>query len=93
MENKTKMVYSLNLAAYISMRTCLTPEIYRDKEGLYYCVFPEIRGVAYAIREWKNSDLKVTIHEFLDIYRQLRQAIAEKRREEGDFNGSRKRES
>lgn len=85
MEDKKKMIYSLNLIAFVSMRTCLTPEMHRDEKGLFYAIFPETQGVKQAIREWRNPETEVNIHAFLDVYRQLRETIAEHRRKIGEI--------
>lgn len=74
---KEKRIYSLNLITYVAMRTNIEPEIYKDENGVFYATFPEVRGVAYAILDWKNPLCKVNIHDYLDEYRKLRDTIKE----------------
>ena len=76
-----KRIYSLNLIAYVAMRTNLTPTIGRDENGVFYATFPEVRGVAYAIRDWKNNKCNVEIHTFLNEYKDLRERISKIRKE------------
>lgn len=42
---------------------------------MFYAVYPEVRGVAYAIKEWKRSDCEVNIHNYLNVYAELRHRI------------------
>lgn len=72
-----KRIYSLNLIAFIMMETGLQPSINQDEKGMFYGVFPEIRGVAYAIKKWKSAKCEVEIHRFLNCYKELRDTIKE----------------
>lgn len=76
-----KRIYSLNLIAFISMKTNLIPEIKQDEYGLFYAIFPKTRGVAYAIKDWKKSKCQVEIHAFLNQYKELREIIKDMRGE------------
>lgn len=70
-----KRIYSLNLGAYIILKTGLAPELHIDKdngEGLVHMIFPESAAVDKAIAAYKqDSDL----HNFLQAYNELRLAI------------------
>lgn len=68
-----KRVYSLNLAAYIQMATGIEPDLGTEYEKqLVYCIFPECEGVSAAIREYKADK---SLHDYLQAYADLRQAI------------------
>lgn len=74
-----KRIYSLNLAAYIQMKTAIEPTLdidYSDGNGLVHCVFPECEGVSAAIREYKKDN---ALHQFLQSYSELREQIKEAR--------------
>lgn len=74
-----KRIYSLNLAAYIQMKTAIEPTLdidYSDGNGLVYCIFPECEGVSAAIREYKKDE---ALHQFLQSYSELREQIKEAR--------------
>lgn len=74
-----KRIYSLNLAAYIQMKTAIEPTLdidYSDGNGLVHCIFPECEGVSAAIREYKKDE---ALHQFLQSYAELRAQIKEAR--------------
>lgn len=71
----SKRIYSLNLAAFITMETGIEPELdidITDGNGLVHCVFPECDKVADAIRNYKRDK---ELHEFLQTYADLREKI------------------
>lgn len=74
---KEKRIYSLNLIAYITYKTNIQPDMRLDEDGKYYGLFPETRGIAWAITEFRKDNCKVRIHEFLQKYRDLRMMINE----------------
>jgi predicted RNase H-like HicB family nuclease len=59
------------------MKTNLKPDIKQDENGVFYAIFPEARGVAYAIKDFKKSKCNVEIHAFLNAYKELRDTIKE----------------
>lgn len=77
-----RVCYSLNLAAYIAYKTGMQPDVIKDSNGLYYCVYPESQVVRDCLTDWKDADLKLTIHDYLNCYADIRKAIAAKRSEE-----------
>lgn len=79
-----RIFYSLNLAAYVNYKTGLKPDIIQDDEGLYYCVYPENEVIRDCLTEWKNADLQLTIHDYLNCYAEIRKAIAAKRKSRGE---------
>ena len=72
-----KRIYSLNLIAFVQFRTRVRPQLGRDDNGVFYAVFPESQGVGRAIREWKQIGCTVEIHQFLNVYGELRARIKE----------------
>lgn len=42
---------------------------------MFYAVYPEVHGVATAIRKWKNPDCEIKIHDYLNVYAELRHRI------------------
>lgn len=57
-----------------------TPQFSKEEnEELYFAQFPETPEVEKAINEWKNADLNVNIHKYLNYYKQLRLAIRKMR--------------
>lgn len=72
-----KRIYSLNLAAYISLTTGLQPVYFNDEEnGLYYCVFPQCEQVINAIAAFRSPDTTVNLHSYLSVFKGLREKIA-----------------
>ena len=82
---KEKRIYSLNLIAYITYKTNVMPVLRLDEEGKYYGLFPETRGIAWAITEFRRDNCKVYLHSFLQNYKELRLAINQLK--EGNSNG------
>lgn len=70
-----KRIYSLNLIAYIFLKTDLEPDIYADENNMFYAVFPECRGVAYAIKTYRQYECYVEIHSYLNCYKVIRERI------------------
>ena len=81
--DREKRIYSLNLIVYVILKTQIEPAFYME-ENVVYAVFPECRGVAYAIRDFKKEECEVELHKFLNIYRDIRDKIADMR---GKNNG------
>lgn len=77
-----RICYSLNLAAFIAFKTGQQPDVIKDSNGLYYCVYPESQEIRDCLTEWKNPDLVISIHDYLNKYAEIRKAIAAKRRED-----------
>lgn len=70
-----KRMYSLNLAAYVQMRTGIEPDLeidYSDGNGLVHMTFPECEAVSAAIAEYRND---AALHQFLQSYADLREQI------------------
>lgn len=63
------------MMTYIILRTDLTPQLVLDENGMAYAIFPECRGVTYAIRDFRQDKCKVEIHSFLTIYKQIKDKI------------------
>lgn len=76
-----RICYSLNLAAFINYKTGMTPDVVKDSNGLYFCVYPENQVVRDCLTEWKDAGLQLTIHDYLNCYAEIRKVIAAKRRE------------
>lgn len=76
---KVKKVYSLNLITFLMSRG-FDPKIIReDGEDLYYAVFDDNTAFKSAIGEWKQEDLQVEIHKYLNCYKVLRETIKQMR--------------
>lgn len=70
-----KRMYSLNLAAYVQMKTGIEPELeidYSDGNGLVYMTYPECEVVSSAINEYRTD---AALHQFLQSYADLREQI------------------
>ena len=73
--NSNKHIYSLNLMAFIQYRTGIKPTLYMEDGGLFYATFPEGGVVGQAITEYRDSDVEVNLHNFLNVYKTLRDEI------------------
>ena len=74
MINKYK-VYSLNLAAYLSM--CgFSGKIEQDIEGKNYYIFPQDAYVAQAVEEYRRNTTMVNLSAFLSAFREIRQQLS-----------------
>lgn len=74
-----KRIYSLNLVTYIWCRTGIQPELHVEEGGLIWCAYPEGGEVGKAITEYRNPEVAVCLHEYLQKYKQLRTMIEEAR--------------
>lgn len=74
-----KRIYSLNLATYIWCKTDIQPELHLEDGGLVWCAYPEGGEVGKAIIEYRDPDVAVNLHDFLQKYKQLRMMIEEVR--------------
>ena len=82
--NETKKIFSINLAAYLIASTDLIPQIIYDKQSQqYYFVFPETRGVEWAIDKYKFGNPTIRLHSFLKSIKQVRERINVARKTEG----------
>lgn len=72
----SKRIYSLNLLAYIAYRTNLTPLLLLDEDGrTYYGVFPECSGVELAIEEFRQKKVRVELHRYLNMFKDIKVSI------------------
>lgn len=56
------------------------PKIYRkDGEDLFYAVFDDEPAIKSAIGDWKQENLQVEIHKYLNCYKLLRETIKQMR--------------
>lgn len=56
------------------------PKIYRENsEDLFYAVFDDDTAIKSAIGEWKQENLQVEIHKYLNCYKVLRETIKQMR--------------
>lgn len=79
MFNEEKKVYSLNLSAYIMFATGEQPEYKTEDGAIYYCVFPTTDAVKQAVIEFKNPDLEIKLHDYLELYKVIKNNIYELR--------------
>lgn len=78
-EFKVKKIFSLNLITYLMSRG-FEPKIYKENnEDLFYAVFEDSPAVKSAIGDWKQEDLQVEIHKYLNCYKSLRETIKQMR--------------
>lgn len=71
-------VYSLNQMAYL-MLLGFHLELKSDNNKLWYGVIESSPEVLEAINKWRNPGLCVPIHEYLNMYKGLRENINGKR--------------
>lgn len=74
-ETKNKHIYSLNLAAFIIYKTKVRPKWLQDDNGLYYAEFKDCVSVNFAIDQWRQSEVEIEAHAFLNAYKEVREAI------------------
>ena len=73
-----KRLYSLNCSAYVAATTNIMPQVLEDTDThTAYFVYPECDGVATAIRQYKEGQPKIYLHDFLTAIRFLRKAMKE----------------
>lgn len=71
-----KRIYSLNLAAFIIASTGLEPEVKLEEEtNLYYCKFPENEEVSNCIAAFRQPQVQVDLHSFINTFRELKAKI------------------
>ena len=71
-------VYSLNQMAYL-MLLGFHLELVSDNNKLWYGVIESNPEVIKAISKWRDPGLCVPIHEYLNMYKELRENINRKR--------------
>lgn len=71
-------VYSLNQIAYL-MLLGFHLELKSDNNKLWYGVIESSPEVLEAINKWRDPGLCVPIHEYLNMYKELRENINRKR--------------
>ena len=71
-------VYSLNQIAYL-MLLGFHLELKSDNNKLWYGIVESDPKVQDAIDKWKDPSLCIPIHEYLNMYRELRENINRKR--------------
>lgn len=76
-------IYSLNQLAYL-MLLGYCPTLTSDNNRLWYGILDYTPDVQKAIEDWRNENLVVPIHQYLNSYKELRENINEKR---GGRNG------
>ena len=87
--NEEKKVFSINLAAYLISSTDLLPRIIMDADSKqFYFVFPQTRGVEWAIDKYKNGNPTIRLHSFLKCIKQVRESISVARTEGVERNGN-----
>lgn len=70
-----KHIYSLNLIAFIQYRTGIKPQLHMEDGGLFYATYPEGGEVGQAILDYRDSDCEVKLHDFLNVYKTIRDEI------------------
>ena len=71
-------VYSLNQIAYL-MLLGVHLELKSDNNKLWYGIIESNPEVLEAINKWRNPGLCIPIHEYLNMYKELRENINGKR--------------
>ena len=71
-------VYSLNQIAYL-MLLGYHLELKSDNNKLWYGIIESNPEVLEAINKWRNPGLCIPIHEYLNMYKELRENINGKR--------------
>lgn len=71
-------VYSLNQIAYL-MLLGFHLELKSDNNRLWYGIIESSPEVLEAINKWRNPGLCIPIHEYLNMYKELRENINGKR--------------
>lgn len=71
-------VYSLNQIAYL-MLLGFRPNMASDNNKLWYATFDITNDIEKAIGDWRDENLVVPIHQYLNKYRELRNEIDKKR--------------
>ena len=71
-------VYSLNQIAYL-MLLGFHLELKSDNNKLWYGIIESSPEVLEAINKWRNPGLCIPIHEYLNMYKELRENINGKR--------------
>ena len=71
-------VYSLNQIAYL-MLLGFHLEFKSDNNKLWYGIIESNPEVLEAINKWRNPGLCIPIHEYLNMYKELRENINGKR--------------
>lgn len=71
-------IYSLNQMAYL-MLLGFHLELVSDNNKLWYGVIESSPEVIKAINKWRDPGLCVPIHEYLNMYKKLRENINRKR--------------
>lgn len=71
-------VYSLNQIAYL-MLLGFHLELKSDNNKLWYGIIESNPEVLEAINKWRNPGLCIPIHEYLNMYKELRENINGKR--------------
>lgn len=73
---RSERIYSLNLIAYISYRTNLSPLLLLDEDGkIVYGVFPKCSGVELAMEEFRQKKVRVELHKYLNMFRDIKVKI------------------
>ena len=71
-------IYSLNQMAYL-MLLGFHLELVSDNNKLWYGIIESSPEVIKAISKWRDPGLCVPIHEYLNMYKELRENINRKR--------------
>ena len=78
MMKKYICIYSLNQMAYL-MLLGFHLELVSDNNKLWYGIIESDPRVLEAIGKWRDPGLCVPIHEYLNMYKELRENINRKR--------------
>ena len=78
MMKKYICIYSLNQMAYL-MLLGFRLELKSDNNKLWYGIIESSPKVLEAINKWRNPGLCVPIHDYLTVYKGLRENINRKR--------------
>lgn len=73
------MIYSLNLAAFLTMRGHQSTMIGTDVEGKQFFLFLSSVHVSNDIADYRNTTTTVNLAEYLAAYRAVRLSIANNR--------------
>lgn len=82
MQDDKIIVLSLNMCAYVLMKTNMNYELAineKNHKGHFCFVFDCTDEVQNAMNEFRNSDCIVNIHDFLNQYKKIKLDISNKR--------------
>lgn len=71
-----KRIYSLNLISYLRTKGYKEVGVFQDEEnGKYYYSFEESESILESIKEYKNPNAQVNLHEFIANFKSIKKDI------------------